>query len=55
MSPRKPLSGSTKRRLREKKDKFIQTNLKSNTSTSRNPDQLALVLAADQNNVTRKF
>jgi hypothetical protein len=25
--------------------------LKSNTSTSRNPDQLALVLAADQNNV----
>ncbi|XP_047064375.1 uncharacterized protein LOC124672145 [Lolium rigidum] len=58
MSSKKPLSGSAKRRLREENDKFIESQrgsihkfLKSNTSTSRNPDQLALVLAANQNNV----
>ncbi|XP_071679077.1 uncharacterized protein [Lolium perenne] len=58
MSSKKPLSGSAKRRLREEKGKFIESQrgsihkfLKNNTSASRNPDQLALVLAADENNV----
>ena len=58
MTPRKPPSGSQKRNKRKRVQKLIASQrgsmhkfLKSNTSTSRNPDELTLVLVGEQSNV----
>jgi hypothetical protein len=53
-----PESGAQKRKRRQREKKLIESQrgsfhkfLKSNTSTSRNPDELALVLVEEQNNI----
>jgi hypothetical protein len=53
-----PESGAKKRRRRQQEQKLIESQresfhnfLKSNTGTSRNPDELALVVVGEQNNV----
>jgi hypothetical protein len=54
----KPPSGHAKRKKREHDQKIVASQrgamrkfLKSNTSVSRNPDELALVLIGEQNNI----
>ena len=53
----KPLSGAAKRKRAKEKEKLIDSQrgsihkfLKSNTSTSKNPDELALVFVGEQSN-----
>ena len=54
----KPLSGAAKRKRVKEKEKLTDSHrgsiykfLKSNMSTSKNPDELALVLVGEQSNV----
>jgi hypothetical protein len=53
-----PESGAQKRKRRQREKQLIESQrgsfhkfLKTNTSTSRNPDELALVLMGKQNNI----
>jgi ribosomal protein L35 len=58
MAPGKPESGAQKRKRRKQEQKLIESQrgslhkfLKSNASSLRNPDELALVLVEEQSNV----
>jgi hypothetical protein len=53
-----PKSGAKKRRRKQQEEKLIESQrgsmfkfLKSNASTSSNPDELVLVVVGEQNNV----